>query len=61
MNQGFLSLMDDNGELREDIRLPEGDLGKEIQTRFDNSEQLLVTVISAMTEEAAIQVKNMPK
>ena len=53
--------MEDNGEVREDIRLPDTDLGKEIQSKFDHGDQLLVTVISAMDEEAAIQVKNMPK
>lgn len=53
--------MDDNGEVRDDIRLPDSDLGKEIQSKFDAGDQLLVTVISAMAEEAAIQIKNMPK
>ena len=53
--------MDDNGEVREDIRVPDNDLGKEIQSKFDNKDQLMVTVICAMDEEAAIQVKNMPK
>ena len=61
INGGFLSLMDDNGEVREDIRLPDNDLGKEIQSKYDSGDQLLVTVISAMEEEAAIQTKNMPK
>ena len=61
INEGFLSLMDDNGEVRDDIRLPDSDLGKEIQSKFDAGDQLLVTVISAMAEEAAIQIKNMPK
>ena len=36
--------MDDNGETREDIKLPEGDLGKEIQNRFDNGENFLVSL-----------------
>ena len=53
--------MGDNGEVRDDIRVPEGDLGKDIQSKFDAGEQLLVTVISAMGEECAIQMKNMPK
>ena len=61
IQDGFLSLMTEGGDVREDIRLPEGDLGKEIQERFEKEEQLLVTVLSAMDEEAAIAVKNMPK
>ena len=47
--------------MRDDIRVPDNDLGKEIQSKYDHGDQLLVTVISAMDEEAAIQVKNMPK
>ena len=53
--------MAEGGDVREDIRLPEGDLGKEIQERFEKDEQLLVTVLTAMDEEAAIAVKSMPK
>ena len=29
----FLSLMDDSGEQREDIKVPEGDIGEEIKVR----------------------------
>ncbi|XP_078693767.1 eukaryotic translation initiation factor 5A-1-like [Branchiostoma floridae x Branchiostoma belcheri] len=39
---GFLSLMDDNGDMHDDIKLPDGDLGKEISTRFEDGEELLV-------------------
>ena len=53
--------MDDSGDVRDDIRLPAGDLGKEIQDRFSKDDQLMVTVIKAMDEETAIGVKNMPK
>lgn len=35
--------MDDNGETREDLRVPEGDLGKEIEKKFNSGEQFLVS------------------
>jgi len=57
----FLSLMDDGGDQREDIKLPEGELGDEIKTRFEGGDDLLVSVLSAMDEECAIAVKNMSK
>ena len=38
-----MSLMFENGDLREDLRLPEGDLGKEIQAKFENSDDFLVS------------------
>lgn len=59
---GFLSLMDnDTGDTREDIALPEGELGDEIKERFGNDEALLVSVLAAMDEECAIAVKNQAK
>lgn len=57
----FLSLMDDGGDQREDIKLPEGELGDEIRTRFEGGDDLMVSVLSAMGEECAIAVKNMTK
>lgn len=57
----FLSLMDDSGDTREDIKLPEGELGDEIKERFGNDEALLVSVLAAMDEECAIAVKNQAK
>ena len=53
--------MEDSGDTREDIKLPEGDIGKEIQTKYDNGEQFFVTVISAMGDEAAIATKPLTK
>lgn len=38
----FLSLMDDNGETREDIKIPDSDLGKEIREKFEKDEQIMV-------------------
>jgi len=57
----FLSLMDDMGETRDDIKIPEGELGDEIKERFGNDEGLLISVLSAMDEECAVAVKNQAK
>ena len=53
--------MDDSGEIRDDLRLPDGELGSDIEKRFESDETSLITILSAMGEEAAIAVKNMPK
>lgn len=35
--------MMESGELRNDIKIPEGDIGTEIKTKFNNGEDLLVS------------------
>lgn len=53
--------MSDDGDIREDLKIPDGDIGKEINTKFENDEQFMVTVLSAMDEEAVIATKAMTK
>uniref|UniRef100_W5MKF6 Eukaryotic translation initiation factor 5A n=2 Tax=Lepisosteus oculatus TaxID=7918 RepID=W5MKF6_LEPOC len=61
ITDGFLSLLMDNGEVREDLRLPEGDLGKEIESKYEAGEEMLISVLSAMGEESAVAIKPMTK
>ncbi|XP_034508649.1 eukaryotic translation initiation factor 5A-1 [Ambystoma mexicanum] len=58
---GFLSLLTDSGDVRNDLRLPEGDLGKEIETRYDGGEEMLISVLCAMSDECAVAIKAMTK
>ncbi|KAI0387476.1 translation initiation factor eIF5A [Hypomontagnella monticulosa] len=57
VEDGFLVLQDVNtSEERSDIKLPEGELGQKIMTTEDDPNiQFIVTVQSAMGEEAAIK------
>ncbi|XP_041736085.2 TRAF2 and NCK-interacting protein kinase isoform X11 [Coregonus clupeaformis] len=59
ITDGFMSLMGDNGDVREDLRVPDSDLGKEIEQKFAASEDILVSVLSAMGEECAVAIKQM--
>ncbi|KAF8583427.1 eukaryotic translation initiation factor 5A [Ramaria rubella] len=61
VDDGFLNLMTQDGTAKDDVKVPEGDLGKQIQADFDEGKDLLVTIISAMGEEQAISVKDAPK
>ncbi|TKS92853.1 Eukaryotic translation initiation factor 5A-1 [Collichthys lucidus] len=58
INDGYLSLLQENGDLRDDLKVPEGELGKEIQSKYEGLEQVIVTILSAMDEEAAIGYKS---
>ena len=53
--------MTQDGTAKDDVKVPEGDLGKQIQTDFDDGKDLLVTIVSAMGEEQAISYKEAPK
>ncbi|KAM4606387.1 eukaryotic translation initiation factor 5A-1 isoform 1-T2 [Polymixia lowei] len=59
ITDGYMSLMADNGDVREDLRVPESDVGKDIEAKFDAQEDFLVTVLSAMGEECAVGTKVM--
>ena len=61
IDDGFLNLMTQDGTPKDDVKLPEGDIGKQIQGDFDEGKDLLVTIVSAMGEEQAISFKEAPK
>jgi len=57
VDDGFLSLLDDNGDTRDDLKCPEGDIGNEIAAAMENDKDLLVTCLSAVGEEMVIATK----
>jgi len=61
-DDGFLNLIDDNGNEKNDVRMPDGDVGDKITKLFKTEEKdTNVTVQTAMGEEAAIDAKESPK
>jgi len=61
IDDGFLNLMTPDGTAKDDVKVPEGDLGTQITSGFEEGKDLLVTIISAMGEEQAISSKDAPK
>ncbi|KAK3292294.1 translation initiation factor eIF-5A, promotes formation of the first peptide bond [Chaetomium fimeti] len=57
IDDGFLNLMDSDNNAKDDVKVPDNDLGKQIQEGFDEGKDLLITIQAAMGEEAAISVK----
>lgn len=43
INENYMSLMSDNGDIREDLRVPENEVGKEIEAKFDAGEEFMVS------------------
>jgi translation initiation factor 5A len=43
--------MSPDGTPKDDVKVPEGELGTQIQAGFDDGKDLLVTIVSAMAEE----------
>ncbi|KAK9453851.1 translation protein SH3-like domain-containing protein [Dipodascopsis uninucleata] len=62
IDDGYLSLMSSDGAVvKDDVKVPEGELGSKLEAEFDEGKDLLVTIISAMGEEACIGYKEAPK
>ncbi|KAI0790919.1 eukaryotic translation initiation factor 5A [Abortiporus biennis] len=61
VDDGFLNLMTQDGVSKDDVRVPDGDLGSQIENDFNEGKDLLVTIVSAMGEEQAISYKEAPK
>ena len=61
IDEGFMSLMQDDGSSKDDVKVPEGELGNQLQKDFDEGKELIVMVTSAMGEEHCLAYKEAPK
>lgn len=44
-----MTLMSDNGDIREDLRVPDNEVGKEIMTKFQANEEFYVSPASSFS------------
>merc|ERR1712019_224527 len=58
-DDGFVSMMDDGGDSKEDLKLPDDDIGKEIKEKHEKGESFLVTVLTACKEEKIVGTKTL--
>ncbi|PWN21118.1 putative HYP2-translation initiation factor eIF5A.1 [Microstroma glucosiphilum] len=58
IDDGFLNLMTGDGSGKDDVKVPEGELGEQIQAAFDDGKDIMVTIVSAMGEEQALSFKD---
>ncbi|RQM07891.1 hypothetical protein DH86_00000781, partial [Scytalidium sp. 3C] len=61
-DDGFLSLMSEDGETKDDVKVPEGEIGEKINRLFTEEEKdTNVIVLTAMGEQAAVEAKEAPR
>ena len=58
-SDGYCSVLLDNGETREDLQVPEGELGEQLREAFENAgkKDIFVTVKTAMGTDGIISFK----
>ncbi|RAQ57544.1 gibberellin 3-beta hydroxylase [Aspergillus flavus] len=61
IDEGFLNLANQDGTMKDDVKVPDGGLGQQIEQDFEAGTDLLIAVISAMGEEQAVSVREAPK
>lgn len=56
-HDGYLGLLKSDNMIKEDLKLPEGELGKQIKNMYEEGKSLRIEVMSAMDQEAIVSVK----
>lgn len=50
--KGFFNLIDGDANAKDDVKVPDSDLGKEIEKAFEEGKDLMVTIVAAMGESS---------
>jgi hypothetical protein len=55
-DDGFVSLLAQDGASKNDLKVPEGELGQQMKADFDDGKDLSVTVLKALGQEQIILI-----
>ena len=61
IDDGYLNLMSNDGTSKDDVKVPEGELGEQVNAAFEEGKDLMVTIVSAMNEEHCLAFKEAPQ
>lgn len=61
IDDGYLNLMSNDGSSKDDVKVPEGELGEQITADFEEGKDLMVTIVAAMNEEHCLAYKEAPQ
>ena len=53
--------MSNDGSSKDDVKMPEGELGDQITNDFEDGKDLMVTIVAAMNEEHCLAYKEAPQ
>lgn len=61
IDDGFLNLLMPDGDSKDDVKVPEGELGEKIEKDFKAEKDLMVSILSSMDKEACVGYKEAPQ
>lgn len=61
ISDGYMTLLNNEGELREDLQVPKGTLGQKMEAKLEREEEVYVVVMQAMGEEATVGIRGTAK
>lgn len=59
-DDGFVTLMNDKGDTRDDLRLPEGDLGQKVRDEFTKEDNTVIVSVNPFVLAAIAKLRNLP-
>jgi translation initiation factor 5A len=57
IDEDFLNLLTSDGAAKDDVKVPEGELGEKIRADFDDGKEVYVSITKAMDEEACLSFR----
>jgi hypothetical protein len=57
IDENFLNLMTNEGITKDDVKVPEGELGDKLRADFDEGKEIFVSITKAMNEEACLSYR----
>jgi len=56
-DDNYLNLLTSDGGQKNDLKIPESEIGEQIRTMFDDGKDVVISVIAAMGIEGVVAVK----
>ncbi|TIA93588.1 hypothetical protein E3P99_00060 [Wallemia hederae] len=57
IDDGYLNLLLPSGDSKDDVKVPEGEMGEKLEADFNEGKDLMVSILSAMGQEACVSYK----